>query len=252
LADLSVALEGCAGRAAFQIGALQWLADRGIRPGAVAGASAGSIVAAAVAFGRLDGLEDLWLGVAGSRVFRPERILRLGWPLAMSEIVGSAMADAFPARTLAEATLPISIPVTHLGPVPHRRILGRQDAILVADAVLASCYVPGPYHRIVRIDGRVAFDGAWLLRTPVDSAEAGVPVLAVVSNPEGVLKTGYFRPAVRPWPSSCRVLHPDRPLPVGAYDTDRERMRATIAEGRRAAARFARAEERWLAEVSRS
>ncbi len=249
---MTVALEGCAGRAAFQIGVLQWLAAQGVRPGAVAGASAGSIVAAAVAFDRLDGLEDLWLGVAGSRVFRPERVLRLGWPLTMSEIVGSAMSEAFPAQTLADAVLPVSIPVTHLGPAPHRRILGRGDDVPVAEAVLASCFVPGPYHQVIRIDGRVAFDGAWLLRTPVDSADDGQPLLAVVSNPEGVLKTGYFRPGVRPWPGSCRVIHPDRPLPVGAYDTDLKRMRATIAEGRRAAARFARDQEGWLADLSRT
>ncbi len=201
-------VEGCAGRAAFQIGVLQWLAGRGIRPGAVAGASAGSIVAAAVAFDRLDGLEDLWLGVAGSRVFRPERVLRLGWPLTMSEIVGSAMNEAFPAQTLADAVLPVSIPVTHLGPAPHRRILGRKDPVPVAEAVLASCFVPGPYHQVIRIDGRVAFDGAWLLRTPVDSAGNGQPLLAVVSNPEGVLKTGYFRPGVRPAHSQPASLLP--------------------------------------------
>jgi predicted acylesterase/phospholipase RssA len=252
MADVTVALEGCAGRAAFQIGVLQWLAGQGIHPAAVAGASAGSIVAAAVAFDQLEGLEDLWLGVAGSRVFRPERLLRLGWPLAMSDIVGLAMREAFDGRSLADAILPVSIPVTHLHPVPRRRFLRREDCLPVADAVLASCFVPGPYHRVIRIDGRPAFDGAWLLRTPVDAASPGDPVLAIVSNPHGLLKTGYFRPGTRPWPANCRVIHPDRPLPVGAYDTDPARMRATIAEGRRAAAVFARSEARWLADLSRT
>mgnify|MGYP001817519303 FL=1 len=247
-----MALEGCAGRAAFQIGVLQWLAGQGIRPAAAAGASAGSIVAAAVAFDRLDGLEDLWLGVAGARVVRPERVLRFGWPLAMSEIVGSAMGEAFGQLTLTDAVLPVSIPVTHVGPGLRRRILGRGDPVPVADAVLASCFVPGPYHRIIRIDGRAAFDGAWLLRTPVDAVNPGEPLLAIVSSPQGILKTGYFRPGSRPWPANCRVVHPDRPLPVGPYDTDRARMRATIAEGRLAAARFARTHERWLADVSRT
>ncbi len=250
MTEFTVALEGCAGRAAFQIGVLDWFERRGIRPAAVAGASAGSIVAATVAFGRLGDLEDIWLGVAGSRVVRPERIVKLGWPLAMSDIVGTAMAAAFPGQTLADALLPLSIPVTHCQPAPTRRLLTRQDRIDVTDAVLASCFVPGPYHRVIRIDGRAAFDGAWLLRTPVDAAAPGQPVLAIVSNPEGHLKTGFFRPATRAWPPGCRVLHPDRPLPVGSYDTDLERMRSTIAEGRRAAATFARREERWLAELS--
>ncbi len=247
----AVALEGCAGRAAFQIGVLDWLERRGIRPGAVAGASAGSIVAAAVAFGRLGELEDIWLGVAGSRVIRPERIFRLGWPLAMSDIVGNAMSRAFPGRMLTDALLPVSIPVTHCRPRLTRRFLTRLDPVDVTEAVLASCFVPGPYHRVIRIDGRPAFDGAWLLRTPVDAADNGQPVLAVVSNPEGHLKAGFFRPATRAWPAGCRVLHPNRPLPVGPYDTDLERMRSTIAEGRRSAAAFARREERWLADLSR-
>ena len=50
--SIGIALEGCACRAAFQVGAIEWLSEQGFRPAVAVGASSGSIVAAAMALGR--------------------------------------------------------------------------------------------------------------------------------------------------------------------------------------------------------
>jgi len=77
---LGIAFEGCACRAAFQVGAIEWLTEQGFRPRAVAGASSGSLVAAALATGRVGELRDAWMEVAGSEVCDWRRLLRARWP----------------------------------------------------------------------------------------------------------------------------------------------------------------------------
>ncbi len=238
---LGLAFEGCAGRAAFQVGVVARLNDMGLHAGFVAGASSGAIVAALIAGGHGDRLEDIWLGAAGRPVFQPARLLRAGWPFAMSSIVGDALEDVFGARRLPTLGLPIAIPVTLLtAGGRRRRILTRTDDITVVEAVLASCFIPGPYSRTIRVDGRIGFDGAWDVRTPVDAAQdlGASRVLAVVANPGGELQLGFPTRARMPPPPGCTIVCPLSELRLGPWDTDEGRICEAMLAGRRAARRL--------------
>jgi len=251
--SLGIAFEGCAGRAAFHVGVVQGLHEIGLRPDCVAGASSGSIVAAFVAAGRGDTIAADWLAAAGGRVLRPEMLLEGRWPWRMSDIVGEVLEQAFGDLRLPSLPLPVAIPITILeGGRRRRRVLTRDDDVSLVDAVLGSCFVPGPYSRPVRFGSQVAFDGAWLMRTPVDSAfELGASrVLAVLGHADGRLRAGYPFMRTLPTPADTRLLHPAAPLELGGYDTDPARLRAAIASGRDALQRFAERHREWLIQAS--
>lgn len=246
--SLLLALEGCAGRAAFQVGVLEWFGERGVLPRAVAGASSGSIVAALCGFLDTRDLRSAWLAGAGQPVFRPGNLLAGRWPFVMSDIVADALTQAVGSARLPEARIPLAIPVTHLGPAGReRRVLTRDDDVAVVDAVLGSCFVPGPYVRRVFVDGRLALDGAWLIRTPVEEALALAPgpCLALVANPEGSLYADYpFARRVEA-PARVRILGPLGPMALGPFDTDRQRIVEAMDAGRQAAEAFALENPDW-------
>lgn len=250
---LAIAFEGCAGRSAFSIGATLGLIEAGVRPRLIAGASSGAIVAALLAADTGDAMEQAWLDGAGKAVWQPSAILKGGWPLRMSHIVGDAMRAVFDDRRLSSLPLPLAIPVTHLSPVGlSRRILTREDEMSVVDAVLASCFIPGPYSRLIRVDGKIGFDGAWQLRTPIDAAEAlgGSRIILVSGHAREGVVTGFPRVRQVPVPAHCRLLRPEAPLGLGPFDTDRERNRSAIAHGKAAASRFVERESAWLDQAS--
>ncbi len=249
MSEFAIAFEGCAGKAAFHVGVVDWMVARGIRPTAAAGASSGAIVAAAIAARRDEELSEVWVAAGGTPVFQPRRLLRGGWPFAMSDIVGTPVREMLGELRMDELPLPLAITITHLGlRRQRRRVLTNADPTRVADAVMASCFLPGPYSRHVPIDGRATIDGAWAVRTPVDVVPAGQErTVACVSNVAGHLIGGFFRPAVLPVPEHCRVLRPIAPLPITAWDLNEAGMRATVELGRRSAEAFVRDHERWLA-----
>jgi len=248
-----IAFEGCAGRAAFHVGVVEGLLETGLRPDFIAGASAGAIVAACVAADLADDLRAKWLAVAGSRVYRPELIRHGRWPWRMSEIVGGMLTQTFGELRLADLKYPAAIPVTVFERGRRRRrILTRADDVCVTDAVLGSCFVPGPYSTPVRIAGKLAWDGAWMVRTPVDAAFmlGARRVLAVVGHAEGRLKTGYLVERTVDLPAETRLVHPRSTLALGPYDTDPARMRAAIDIGRESMLSFAEAHRDWLIQAS--
>ncbi|MCO4745381.1 MAG: patatin-like phospholipase family protein [Proteobacteria bacterium] len=248
---LGIAFEGCAVRATFQIGALTWFLDRGVGFGATGGSSSGSIVAASLAVDRVETLEAMWLELADTPVFRPRRVLRGRWPYAMSHILGDALSNGFGARRMCDAQMPLVITLSQLRRRGvTSRLLTHFDTIPIARAVRASCFIPGPYSRMVPIGRRLTFDGAWKVRTPVQAVgDLGADrVIAVVSNPEGRLRRGGLRsqgPLARPTVDH-RILAPLRPLPLAGFDFDRPRVIEAMAIGRDSAAAFARAHESWL------
>jgi predicted acylesterase/phospholipase RssA len=246
---LGIAFEGCAGRAAFSAGVAMRLHELGILPALTAGASSGAIVAAFAAANRAPDLEDAWLSGAGRPVFQPRAVLEARWPFRMSDLVGNAVRDAFGQLTLDQLPNPVAIPVTLIGLSGRvRRTLTQADPVPVVDAVLGSCFIPGPYSRLIRIGGRAAFDGAWQLRIPVQDAKAlgARRIIAVCGHPRSTLAAGF--PFVRhlPIPDDCRVIQPRTDLPLGPYDTSIDRIRDAIRRGREAADVFVRVERKWL------
>ncbi len=237
--EFGIAFEGCAGRAAFHVGVVEELSARGLRPRAVAGASSGAIVAATLACGRAGGLAELWLGSLRRRFYDPRRLLRGRWPFAMSDILGDALGRELAGWRTDTALLPLEIAVTvWQGGRFRRRLLGPRDRVGVVEAVLASCYIPGPYARMVPIAGRPALDGAWQVRTPVDGLPRELPRIAVVTNTGGRLEGGFPRTiSLRPEPG-VTVLAPREELPVRGFQLARGLHERCIAIGRRSAAEF--------------
>ena len=140
-----LAFEGCAGRAAFHVGVVEWLTERGARPAAVAGASSGSIVAATMAMAEPPPMREIWLDTAGSRVFQPGRVLKGHWPFRMTDIVGEGVRGVLGDTRLRDLHRPIGISVTQLTLAGWRRLaLDKSHDITAVEAVLASCYIPGP------------------------------------------------------------------------------------------------------------
>lgn len=250
MSDFGIAFEGCAGKAAFHVGVVDWMLARGIRPCAVAGASSGSIIAAAIAAGHEHELTDVWMAAGDTAVFQPRRLLTGGWPFAMSDIVGNPVRQMLGEVRMNELRVPLAIPITQPGLRRHRRrVLTNHDKLPVAEAVMASCFLPGPYGRHVPIEGRASMDGAWAVRTPVDAVPQGPSrTIACVSNVQGHLIAGFFRPSVIPVPEHCRILKPAEPLPITGFDLNEAGMRASIELGRRSAEVFFRDNERWLAD----
>jgi predicted acylesterase/phospholipase RssA len=246
-----MAFEGCGCRAAFHVGAIEWLAEHRVMPDVVAGASSGALVAAATAVGRVADLRPVWTELLGSPVCSFRRLLRGRWPFRMSEIVGDAAARYFGDARLADTLIPLSIVVTQLRSTGFtRRALTASDDVPMARAILASCFIPGPYSRPVPIDGRLTVDGAWLGRVPVaEAAQLGATRgIACVSDDSGRLLRGaiWTNLVTPPAGLDYRVLSPIAPLPVRTFDFDRGATLETFAIGRASAAAFVARHRRWL------
>jgi predicted acylesterase/phospholipase RssA len=250
-----IAFEGCGCRAAFHVGAVEWLAAHDLMPDAVSGASSGALIAGALAIGRASDLRSVWTDLLGSRVCDVRRLLSGRWPYRMSEIVGGVARLYFGERLLSDTCLPLSVVVTQLGRFGFvRRALTGRDPIRLADAILASCFLPGPYSRMVPIERRLTFDGAWLCRVPIDAAAAlgARRVIACVSDDEGRLLRGalWTKTVEAPEGIDYRVLSPVAPLPIGAFDFDRGATLETFAIGAESARQFVDRHREWLLESS--
>ena len=169
----------------------------------------------------------------------------------MSEIVGGVAMRYFGDALIADTRIPLSIVITELRSNGfERRALTARDPVPIARAILASCFIPGPYSRLVPIEGRVTFDGAWLGRVPVVEAAAlgARRVIACVSDDAGRLLRGAFRTTAMTLPSDLdyRVLSPVAPLPIRAFDFDRGATLETFAIGRASAEAFTARNLEWL------
>jgi NTE family protein len=248
---LGIAFEGCGCRAAFHVGALEWLTAEGLSFAAVAGASSGALVAAAAAIGRVADLGPAWRELSGTRVCDARRIWRGRWPFRMSEIVGEAAERYFGGLLLRDTRIPLAIVVTQLRwRGLRRRTLTSRDVVALAAAVRASCFIPGPYSRMVPIERRLTFDGAWLGRVPIREVhELGArKVVACVSDDAGRLLRGTIRalPMAAPADVDHRVLSPIRPLPLRTFDFDTAATQASFEIGRASARAFLAREGEWL------
>ena len=247
---LGIAFEGCACRAAFHVGALEWLTEEGFRPAAVAGASSGSLVAADLAVNGGRGLRDAWLELVGSQITDWRRLLRARWPFQMTELVSGAARRRFGSALMAETSVPLGVTVTVWDNWRFRkRLVTGHHQHRIAAVVQASCFFPGPYWQMVPLDGRATFDGAWLERVPVDDVEqlGARKVIACATDTEGRLLKGAIRPTEVPRPKAdYRVLHPIVPIALGAWDFNPDRCFDAVEIGRRSAAAFVERHRSWL------
>ncbi len=183
------------------IGVFRALAERGLEPAAVVGCSMGSLVAASWASGRSVGqMEDRALAVRREDVFRIAHL-----DMALKRMLSPAVYRREPLDELIHAT----VGTRTFRQLPRRLVVntvdlntGQQvlwglpglDDVKVADAVFASCALPGilPPRPI---DGRVCVDGAVIENLPVRAALAlePRPIIAVDVSGARVERSGVER-----------------------------------------------------------
>lgn len=151
------------------------LAEAGLRPGWMAGTSAGAIAAAFAAFGHSaeeteEALEELgWGSISKGR----PRKLGLSTNQGLEDLLVGALGDV----RIEDADVPLAVVATDIN-TGNRVLLDRGP---VARAVRASCCVPGLYAP-VEIGGRLLVDGGLTENVPARAVrEMGAPLVVAVS-----------------------------------------------------------------------
>jgi NTE family protein len=190
-------LSGGASHGAIQVGMLQALGERRIRPDLVFGASAGAFNAAWVAgdpeLARLDDLADIWLVLRTRDVF-PLRPLRglLGFlgrreSLFPPDSVRAIVTRNLRFERLEDAPIPLCVVATEV-------TSGREVALTrgsAVDAIVASASIPGVLPP-VEVAGQTLMDGGIVDNTPISNA------IAAGASRIYVLPTGYACDLARP------------------------------------------------------
>jgi NTE family protein len=201
-------LSGGASLAAVQVGMLQALAERDIRPDLLVGTSAGALNAAYVAGHGYDAdsrrrLADLWIGMRRSTVFplrAPHAVLALLGrrpSLCRPDRLAALLAAELPYARLEDAPIPLHLVATDLL-TGRESILSRGDAV---SALLASAAIPGVFPAVER-EGRLLCDGA----------------LASGSVIRQAVELGADRVYVLPGGTSCALEHaPAHPLAASLH-----------------------------------
>jgi NTE family protein len=198
--DISLALGGGGSRGYAHIGVLRCLEQAGFHVRAVAGTSAGGIVATAYAAGYTpDELEAAFSKVDQSKLFArsPQEgpgILGLSGAVKLFE-------EFFGDRTFADLNIPCAVVAVDLK--AGREVILNQGRVV--DAILATIAVPGVFPPKQFGDAKLV-DGAVLNPVPVSVARSLAPrlpvmavVLDVLAEPSGGL-TGILLPVPVPAP----------------------------------------------------
>lgn len=171
----AIVLSGGGNLGAVQVGMLQALADRGVRPDLLVGTSVGAINAAYVATdfspATVDGLAELWKSVHRRDVFPARPLIGLlGFAGRRNHLVPNSALRQLLERHLRFRRLedaPIELHVIATDVVSGTEVvLSTGDTI---DAILASAAIPGVFPT-VPIAGRELMDGGTVNDTPISRA----------------------------------------------------------------------------------
>ena len=187
--DISIALGGGGSRGYAHIGVLRRLESEGFNVRAVAGASAGGIVAVAYAAGYTpDEMEAIFIKLDQTKLFARS-------PDEGPGILGLSRAarffeDLFGDRTFADLRIPCAVVAVDLKAC--QEVVLRQGRLV--DAILATIAVPGVFPPKQYGDAQLV-DGAVLDPVPVSVARAlapGLPVVAVILYIETEATSGFI------------------------------------------------------------
>jgi NTE family protein len=185
--QFSLVLGGGGLKGLAHIGVLRGLAERGLEPQVVVGCSMGALIAATWACGMSQGeMEDVALGVTRKDIFRIAHLDMAIKRMLAPAIYRKEPLDALVNRLVGDVTfreLPRRLVINTVDLNTGQQVLWGLpglDGARVADAVFASCALPGilPPREIL---GRVCVDGAVLENLPVRAALAfsRAPIIAV-------------------------------------------------------------------------
>ena len=156
---IGIALGGGVVWGTAHIGVLEAIAAEGIKIDAIAGTSAGSVVAALYAFGiDLDRIKSYAEKLSMSDIFKL-RLPRMG--LASTEGIGRLVREFIGDAKIEDADIPLYIPATDLTASETHLF----EKVGVADAVMASSAIPGIFVP-VKMDGHTYVDGSLLADVP--------------------------------------------------------------------------------------
>jgi NTE family protein len=162
------------------IGVLKALDERGVRPSLVAGSSIGSLIAAAYAGGMpIADMERRARALTKRDLFRIDHVhmvtkRMLAPSLYLPGPLDALVRDIVPRGTFADLTVPLLVSTVDLerGTQVVWGLPGLQD-VTVADAVYASCALPGFFPPRV-LGGRTCVDGGVMDNLPVGIAVQGM------------------------------------------------------------------------------
>lgn len=171
---MAFVLGGGGGLGATQVGMLQALQMRGIKPDFVIGTSVGALNAAVLAAHPNDAAErlsDLWLSIKQNDVFDGHLVSAL-WTLGRShthllktDSLATLLKQAMEATTFAELELPLGVVAVNMAAGQAQLI---SDGPLIP-ALLASSAIPGIFPPVA-INGQPMVDGGILANLPITQA----------------------------------------------------------------------------------
>ncbi|GAC1438424.1 MAG: patatin-like phospholipase family protein [Solirubrobacteraceae bacterium] len=171
---------------AYEVGMLRALVEHGIRPDLVLGTSVGAVNGAVLAAApdelSIRRLEQMWLQVEGSGVFGGSVLGRLGRLARTRNSLHSAqpLREVLAAAVSAQLIEDLAVPVQCVAASIEHACEHWFSEGPLADAVLASCAVPGLLPPVA-IDGEHFIDGGVVNSIPVGRAvELGARVIHVL------------------------------------------------------------------------
>jgi NTE family protein len=200
---VGIALGGGAARGWAHIGVIQALAERGIVPGVVSGASIGSLVGAALASGKLPDLQDWVLSLRRLDVLGLLDASLRGGVIEGNRVM-HAVKNVISDHNIEDLELPFGAVATDLQ--RGRTVWLREGSTI--SAVRASCAMPGLF-RPVRYQGVWLVDGGLVDPVPVTLCRmlgADVVIAVNLSAYRHRLAARTFRPGV---PSVAEIPEDD-------------------------------------------
>jgi NTE family protein len=201
--DVALALGGGGSRGYAHVGVLRKLEAEGLRIRAIAGTSAGGIIAAAYASGRSpDELEDLFIHIDQSRLFA--RSSREGPGILGLSGATRELEKLFGDMTFADLKIPCGVVAVDINAGCEVSLCEGQ----IVDAILATIAVPGVFPP-KEVGEMTLVDGAVMNPVPVSLARAlapRLPIIAVVL--EGVAKESAGGLPSIPFPMPVSVPAP--------------------------------------------
>ena len=242
----ALALPGCGCRIAFQFGVLAEFEARRESFAIAAGASSGSLAAAAFVSGRSGRGPAIVRSMGGTPVLSARWLRSERSPFGMSRIVRHALEEHLPQADIVSSETELLVSTTtlrslgeRLTDMAARRSFDslRGEATLhssratsnIHDVLIASCTFPPFYARLVRLAGSVHIDGGATDNTLVDAlVRRGATHITIVTPHVGGLVyrgLGDTRRTLDPIPGvELRVISPREPLQIRSFDFDPQRI----------------------------